>query len=212
MMVNCTSVGISNASKILSTQDSTSPVTRIYLGSTADFEAGATLIYSVSYRADSALFEYSAATGTTTFKTSPNFLGPSNSRANNANDLIVQASDSALTVTKVVSITVEEVLETKCRFASLGAGPFLMLDQFGRIAKLKGHATEKLLIFPGIRCVIHKPVALLILDGKRTAYFVLNRVAGLVIWHKSNEFFCIRGIFRVFFESAYRLPCRLDCF
>ncbi|MBC3873662.1 Ig-like domain-containing protein [Undibacterium flavidum] len=76
----------------------------------ADVDAGTTLTYSVS-GTDAALFDINSTTGVLTFKNAPNFESPADNGGNNVYDVIVTASDGALTDTQAIAITVTNVNE-----------------------------------------------------------------------------------------------------
>ena len=65
--------------------------------------------YSISGGADAARFSIDATTGALGFIAAPNFEAPTDAGANNVYDVIVQASDGALTDTQALAITVTDV-------------------------------------------------------------------------------------------------------
>ncbi|MFC0351732.1 DUF4347 domain-containing protein, partial [Undibacterium danionis] len=71
----------------------------------SDVDAATTITYSIS-GTDAALFDINSATGVLTFKNAPNFEAPADSGANNVYDIIVSASDGALSDTQAISIMV----------------------------------------------------------------------------------------------------------
>jgi serralysin len=70
----------------------------------------ATLTWSLS-GTDQAMFNINATTGAVTFRATPNFEAPADAGGNNVYDIIVTASDSALTASQNVAITVTNVNE-----------------------------------------------------------------------------------------------------
>lgn len=78
---------------------------------TDDGFGGSALTYSLS-GADASLFDIDAATGAVTFKSSPDFEAPLDAGANNIYDIIVTASDGALSNAKNAAITVANVIDT----------------------------------------------------------------------------------------------------
>jgi len=88
----------------------------------------ATLTWSLS-GTDQAMFNINATTGAVTFRATPNFEAPADAGGNNVYDIIVTASDSALTASQNVAITVTNVNEapsvtsgTTASFAENGSG------------------------------------------------------------------------------------------
>ncbi|MCZ8272044.1 MAG: Ig-like domain-containing protein, partial [Beijerinckiaceae bacterium] len=78
----------------------------VYQAAGSDPE-GATLTWSLG-GTDAALFNISSS-GAVTFKTAPNFEAPGDVGSNNVYDIIVTASDGALTASRNVAITVTDV-------------------------------------------------------------------------------------------------------
>ena len=100
----------------------------VYTAAAIDPDAGTTLTYSIS-GTDAALFNINAATGAVTFKSSPNYEAPGDAGGNNVYDIIIGASDGALTDSQAVAITVTNVNEAPtitsaatASFAENGAG------------------------------------------------------------------------------------------
>jgi Ca2+-binding RTX toxin-like protein len=73
-----------------------------------DVDAGTTLVYSIS-GTDAAKFNINAATGALSFINAPNFEAPTDAGANNVYDIIVGASDGAITTTQALAVTVTNV-------------------------------------------------------------------------------------------------------
>jgi serralysin len=67
------------------------------------------ITYGLSQTGDWNLFNINSATGLVTFKTAPNYESPTDLGANNVYDITVTASDSSLTTSKAVAITVTDV-------------------------------------------------------------------------------------------------------
>lgn len=76
----------------------------------SDVDAATTLTYSVS-GTDAALFDINSSTGVLSFKNAPNFESPADNGGDNVYDLIVTASDGALSDTQSIAITVTNVNE-----------------------------------------------------------------------------------------------------
>ncbi|HPN06829.1 MAG TPA: VCBS domain-containing protein [Hyphomonadaceae bacterium] len=82
--------------------ENTSAVAYTTTASDAD---GSVLTYSLS-GADAALFNIDAVTGAVTFRSPPNFEAPADAGGDNRYDLIITASDGALTTSQSIAITV----------------------------------------------------------------------------------------------------------
>ena len=93
------------------TPENVSTSTAVYTATATDPDANTTLSYSISGGADASLFNINANTGSVTFMTAPNYEAPVDAGANNVYDIVIQASDGALTATKAVAITVANVNE-----------------------------------------------------------------------------------------------------
>ena len=78
--------------------------------------------YSISGGADAARFSINATTGALRFIAAPNFEAPTDAGANNVYDVIVQASDGALTDTQALAITVTDVAIETVAITSNGGG------------------------------------------------------------------------------------------
>ena len=81
-----------------------------YQAAATDPDAGTTVTFALT-GADAALFSIDAATGAVSFLASPNFEAPADQGGNNVYDLIVSASDGALTTDMAVAVTVTDVNE-----------------------------------------------------------------------------------------------------
>ncbi|MEN9485282.1 MAG: hypothetical protein RJB37_3162, partial [Pseudomonadota bacterium] len=68
-----------------------------------------TLTYSITGGADAARFTIDAATGALSFQTAPDHEAPSDANADNIYDVTVQVSDSSLTATQAIAVTVTAV-------------------------------------------------------------------------------------------------------
>ncbi len=77
--------------------------------------------YSITGGADAARFAINATTGALTFIAASNFEAPTDAGANNVYDVIVRASDGALSDTQAIAVTVTNVNEAPV-IASNGAG------------------------------------------------------------------------------------------
>jgi Ca2+-binding RTX toxin-like protein len=75
-----------------------------------DVDAGTTLVYSIS-GTDAAKFSINATTGALSFINAPDFEAPTDAGANNVYNLIVGASDGAITSTQALAVTVNDVNE-----------------------------------------------------------------------------------------------------
>jgi hypothetical protein len=71
-----------------------------------DVDAGTTITYSINGGADAAKFTIDSSTGALSFIAAPNFEAPTDVGGNNVYDVIVQASDGALTDTQALAVTV----------------------------------------------------------------------------------------------------------
>ena len=78
---------------------------------TDDGENTNTLTYAFGGGVDDALFNIDSNTGEVTFKVSPDFEAPGDSGGDNVYDIVVQASDGSLAITKAVAITVTNVAD-----------------------------------------------------------------------------------------------------
>jgi hypothetical protein len=67
------------------------------------------ITYGLNQTGDWNLFNINSTTGAVTFKTAPNYESPTDAGANNVYDITVTASDSSLTTSKAVAITVTDV-------------------------------------------------------------------------------------------------------
>ena len=72
-----------------------------------DPEGGA-VSYAIAGGADADLFAIDAATGALTFTAAPDFEAPADAGGNNVYDVIVQASDGAVTATQAIAVTVTD--------------------------------------------------------------------------------------------------------
>jgi Ca2+-binding RTX toxin-like protein len=72
---------------------------------------GGARTYSITGGADAALFTINASTGALSFVTGPNFEAPSDAGGNNVYDVIVTASDGALTDSQALAISVGNVVD-----------------------------------------------------------------------------------------------------
>ena len=78
----------------------------------SDADANTTFVYAISGGVDAALFAINPSTGAVTFNTAPNFEAPADAGADNVYNIIVTASDGALTSSPhPVAITVMNVNE-----------------------------------------------------------------------------------------------------
>jgi hypothetical protein len=79
-----------------------------YDAEAADADDLASLTYSIS-GSDAVLFDIEAASGNITFKNSPNFEAPADADHNNIYEVVVNASDGALSTSRNLSITIIDV-------------------------------------------------------------------------------------------------------
>jgi hypothetical protein len=93
-----------------------------------DADPGSVLSYSISGGADAALFSINTSTGALSFKSAPNFEAPTDTGANNVYDVIVQASDGALTNTQAIAVTVTNVSEFAPIISSNGGGDTALIS------------------------------------------------------------------------------------
>jgi VCBS repeat-containing protein len=76
-----------------------------------DPDAGTTLTYSISSGADAAKFAIGLTTGVLVFVGAPDYEQPADAGANNVYDVVVQASDGAMSTTQTIAVTVTNVNE-----------------------------------------------------------------------------------------------------
>ncbi|WGM40739.1 cadherin domain-containing protein [Caulobacter sp. NIBR1757] len=76
-----------------------------------DIDSGASITYSIAGGADAARFKINAATGLLEFKAAPNFEAPTDVGADNVYDVIVRASDGALSDTQAIAVMVTNLAE-----------------------------------------------------------------------------------------------------
>jgi hypothetical protein len=95
------------------TSSSTVPVgentpitTAVYTATAMDPDANTTLTYSLSGM-DAGLLDIDSSTGAVTFRVSPNFEDPDDDDGDNVSNITVIASNSNLSVSKDVEITVQ---------------------------------------------------------------------------------------------------------
>ena len=69
---------------------------------------GQPVSYAIAGGADAELFAIDAATGTLTFTAAPDFEAPADAGGNNVYDVIVRASDGAVTATQAIAVTVTD--------------------------------------------------------------------------------------------------------
>lgn len=81
-----------------------------YDADAADADNLASLTYAIS-GADATLFDIEAASGNITFKNQPNFEAPADADRNNIYEVVVTASDGALSTNRNLSITIIDVAE-----------------------------------------------------------------------------------------------------
>ena len=96
------------AAAAISIAENTTAVTKV---TASDADAGTTITYSIAGGADAAKFAIDAATGALSFKAAPDFDIAGDVGANNVYDVIVRASDGALTDDQAIAVTVTNVAE-----------------------------------------------------------------------------------------------------
>ena len=96
--------------------------TAVTIVSASDFDAGATLTYSIIGGADAAKFTVDANTGTLSFVSAPDYETPTDADGNNVYDVTVQVSDGTLTDTQAISATVTNINDDAPVITSNGAG------------------------------------------------------------------------------------------
>ncbi|APG86641.1 alkaline phosphatase (plasmid) [Sinorhizobium americanum CCGM7] len=89
----------------------------VYNAEATDADNLDALTYSLS-GTDAALFDIDVATGVVTFKAAPDFENPADEDGNNIYDIVVTASDGALTTNRNVAITVTDIDDTPNRLPS----------------------------------------------------------------------------------------------
>ncbi|HPU16644.1 MAG TPA: cadherin domain-containing protein, partial [Polymorphobacter sp.] len=104
------------ASAAVTIAENTTAITTV---TAADPDAGAALTYSISGGADAAKFSINAATGALVLIAAPDFDAPADNGADNVYDVIVRASDGALSATQALAVSVTNVNETP----SITGGP-----------------------------------------------------------------------------------------
>ncbi|MEI6643945.1 MAG: choice-of-anchor I family protein, partial [Novosphingobium sp.] len=77
-----------------------------------DVDAGTTITYTIAGGADAAKFAINSTTGALSFVNAPNFERPTDAGGNNVYDVIVRASDSTLSDTQALAVTVTNVADT----------------------------------------------------------------------------------------------------
>ncbi|WP_264423407.1 cadherin repeat domain-containing protein [Novosphingobium sp. KCTC 2891] len=82
----------------------------------ADADAGTKLTYFIGGGADGDLFTINSVTGQLSFKSAPVFEAPGDAGANNIYDVIVSASDGAITDSQAIAVTVTNVALTAADF------------------------------------------------------------------------------------------------
>ena len=88
----------------------------------SDFDAGATLTYSIVGGADAAKFTIDASTGELSFVSAPDYETPTDADGNNVYNVTVQVSDGTLTDTQAISATVTNINDDAPVITSDGAG------------------------------------------------------------------------------------------
>lgn len=84
-----------------------------YVGMVASTDPeGTARTYSIVGGADAARFAITASSGVLTLTSAPNFEAPTDANGDNVYDVIVQASDGALTDTQAISVNITNVNET----------------------------------------------------------------------------------------------------
>ena len=102
-----------NTPPVITSGNSTAPENQAAAGTvTATDSDGDTVQYSISGGADGGLFNINTISGALTFKTLPNFEVPADANGDNVYDVIVGASDTHDTVTKAITVTVTDVVES----------------------------------------------------------------------------------------------------
>ena len=93
-------------------------VTTVTTVTATDPDAGATLVYSISSGADSALFTIDKNSGALSFKSPPDFDAPGDQGQNNVYNLVVAVSDGKSADTQSLAITVTDVVAAAALSAS----------------------------------------------------------------------------------------------
>jgi hypothetical protein len=76
-----------------------------------DPDAGDTVTYSIVPGGDAAAFQIDAASGLLSFLSAPDYEAPTDANTNNVYEVMVQASDGALTDSQAIAVTVTDVNE-----------------------------------------------------------------------------------------------------
>lgn len=96
------------ATAVIDIAENTTAVTTV---TSTDIDANTTLIYSLAGGADAAKFNINAATGALSFVAAPNFESPTDVVPTNSYQVIMQASDGALSDTQAFTVNVTNVDE-----------------------------------------------------------------------------------------------------
>ncbi len=118
----------------------------------ASDDDGDTLTYSIVGGEDSAKFTIDASTGALSFKTAPDFETPTDSGSNNSYMLQVQVSDGTLIDSKMITVYVTNIVETKpsiTPFSKTVAENTTINSTIGTIAIDKGDGTISKVILSG---------------------------------------------------------------
>jgi Ca2+-binding RTX toxin-like protein len=85
-----------------------------------DPDADTTIVYGISGGADAALFTIDALTGALAFRSAPDFEAPADANGNNVYEVVILASDGALTSTQELAVTVTNVNDIRPVIGSNG--------------------------------------------------------------------------------------------
>ena len=85
-----------------------------------DPDADTTIVYGISGGADAALFTIDALTGALAFQSAPDFEAPADANGNNVYEVVILASDGALTSTQELAVTVTNVNDIRPVIGSNG--------------------------------------------------------------------------------------------
>ena len=101
----------------------------------ADPDADTTIVYGIGGGADAALFTIDSLTGALAFRSAPDFEAPADANGNNVYEVVILASDGALTSTQELAVTVSNVNDIRPVIGSNGgaANAFISIPENGTL-------------------------------------------------------------------------------
>lgn len=145
----------------------------------SDQDAGTIIRYSISGGADAALFKIDPATGALSFKAAPDFEVPRDLGSNNIYDVVVKASDGALSDTQTLAISVTNVNETPS-ITSDGGSEQASIS----VAENSKTATQVLGNDPDAASALRYSIA----GGSDAALFRIDAATGALSFRKAPDF------------------------